>query len=119
MWLETCGGDLAGRPEHLNRAPAHPTKVEGDINNGTFQHFLYWRDPTDDGGLQWFPSLLCLVSFDHLLFRSGSISPSCLSGVIALYTGDYFSVFVGEGEFSILLHCCHLGSTPYFLYLFL
>ena len=61
-----------------------------------------------------FPSLLHSVSFSCLLFRSSSVAISCVSGVIALYTGVYFNVVPGRGEFSVLLHCRYLGPvSPY------
>lgn len=34
--LATIGLDLARRPEHLDRAPAHPMEVEGAVINDSY-----------------------------------------------------------------------------------
>ncbi|KAF6278124.1 hypothetical protein mRhiFer1_009408 [Rhinolophus ferrumequinum] len=61
----------------------------------------------------WFSSHLYLVSFSRLLFRSSSIHTQGLPGVIVLDVVIYFSVFVGEDKFNILLgHCLlHLHQS--------
>lgn len=45
----TCCSDFAGRPEHLDRATAHPMEVEGDINNGAYRPLHTGRIPAVPG----------------------------------------------------------------------
>lgn len=70
-----CHNDLAGMPEHLDRVPTYPMEVEEVVNNGV--HWLLW--PGEFSKLpqsSWQPpSLLYLIFFSCLLFRSCSFSP--------------------------------------------
>lgn len=107
---------LAGRPKHRNRAPPCPIKVEGDVNNGAYQH-LWFR-----GFSQLFES-----SYGFPAFSIWSLPPvccseavhstlSCLSGVIALYTFVYLNLLVGWGEFGVLLLLPYKTSLKKFIF---
>lgn len=60
--LGTCCSDLRGRPEHLNRDPAHFMEVEGDVNNGTGWPLQPWVIPSVPRELPWLPTFLYTVS---------------------------------------------------------
>lgn len=71
MWAQAmcpgmhCG-DLTGRPEHLDRAPAHPPYESGRAGRQ-----WPWRFLAVPGELPLLPSLLYAVS--HLLWRNGVV----------------------------------------------
>lgn len=57
--------DITGKPEHLDRGPAHHMEVEGNVNNGASWSLRPQRIPTVLGELEW---LLYLLYAAPLLF---------------------------------------------------
>lgn len=101
VWLRMHCGNLASKPEHLDRAPDHPVEVDGDANNGTYWHLPFQRGPANPREL--------LQGFLAFSILSLSFSPQLsLRRNYSLY-GYVFQCAQARGKFNIFLYHCHPG----------
>lgn len=76
VWLRMHCGDPASKPEHLDRAPDYPVKVDRDVNNGFSWHLPFQRGPANPRELlKGFLAFSILFLSFIFLCRSCSISP--------------------------------------------
>lgn len=76
VWLRTHCGDLASKPEHLDRAPDHSVEVDGDVSNGTYWYLPFQRGPANPRELLKGFLAFSILSLSFIfLCRSCSISP--------------------------------------------
>lgn len=98
--------DLAGRPEHLDRAPNHPKEVEVEVNNGSHRHL----QPQEFLQLWKAPMVSQASLFNLLLFRSCLFSPQLSwRSNWSLYM-CIFELFMGRGKVIVFLCYRSLGA---------
>lgn len=88
----------AGRPGHLDRAPARSTKVEEDVT-------MTPSSSSNPRELLQLPSLLSLVSFFTCCAEGNQPAFGGLSVEITLCVGVQFGVLMRGSKFSVFLHC--------------